>query len=131
MERFTNVLIDGACFIRPRRFDFPLHAIHNHVCGRGSVFLAAADELHGPRHCERLGRFVFMRPDVEVWRDDDLSPKLFHSDHYTAAKVAETQLARRRRLTLEIYEVANFDVESHCDTVKHTDADVGLAKLDA
>lgn len=31
----------------------------------------------------------------------------------------------------KIYEVANFDVKSRSDTVKHADADVGLAKLDS
>ena len=89
MECFTNVLINRTRFIRSRCFDFPFHTVDEHICGGGSVLLAATDELHGhARHSKRLGRLIFVRPDVKVWRDDDLSSRLFHGAHYTACRVS-------------------------------------------
>lgn len=95
MQCLSQVLLYDLCLVRFRGFDFPNQPIHDHVCGRGSVLLAPADELHGhARHCKRLGRLVLVWPDVEVWRDDDLSPGLLHGEHYTAAKVSEARNLR-------------------------------------
>ena len=95
MQRLSQVLLYDFCLVRFGGFDFPDQPIRNHVGGCGSIFLAAADELHGhTRHRERLGRLVFVRPDVEVWRDDDLSPRLFHTNYYTATEVAKTRNLR-------------------------------------
>ena len=89
MERLAQVLLYDLCLVRFRSFYFPDQPIYDHICGRGSVLFAATDELHGhARHSKRLGRLVFVRPDVEVWRDDDLSSRLFHDAHYTASMAA-------------------------------------------
>lgn len=52
--------------------------------------------------------------------------------HYTTAKIVEVLNSRGIEfLTLKIYEIANLHVKSRSDTVKHANADVGLAKLDS
>ena len=58
MQRFTQVLLDCFCFVRFGRCDLPYKSVDNNICGRGPVFLAAADESsNGPVQPLKNGPF--------------------------------------------------------------------------